>query len=388
MGADVSLSLRPPESSSIGDNIRRRMEGRVERLEDALSLLDAVARAVARGAHEDDDVRTVREAITQLPRLDENAEKLATAPETEALVRRYTQLKGELERTVGGPSLREGLTQLLHRRARVVQPPKEDDTVLLDAPTMPSWLRGTASVMVALVFVVLTQQPLFFGLVPALWVALNVVFPRDRWFAIQPHRLFASGRINAPLREVNWSEPVRIERSGASFRVRSPSTDIAASQANERLFASWLALLTGPWLNALSPVKQNVVKLAGADDASGEGGVIFVTRDGVLFIPLVARPLVARALVNETLPTEPPWEKLVEALQHARNWNEMGPHLATKCDGAWLPRGTFTIEETGPLTLRLNRNEETTGARGRWSLIQLTLRSRTRDAALELLQAT
>lgn len=387
----MSLSLRPPESSNVGDDVRRRLEGRVEALEDALSLLDAVSRALGRGVQEDDDARTVREAISQLPRLDEHASRLASVPETEALVRRYSALKKSLERQVAGPSLRAGLTRVLERRAPEVHEPQEGDTVLLDAPTMPSWLRGLTSLAVATLVVLLTRQPLFFGLLPVSWIALNIIFPRERWFAIQPHRLFMSRRINRPLREVKWSEPLQIERVDTFFRVRSKWTELPLSPALPESFASWLALLTGPWLNALSPVKQNVIVLKGANDANGETGAVFVTGEGVLFVPDVAKALVARSLVNEPI-SVPPWNTLVEALQHARNWNDLGPHLAMKCDGAWLRRGTFTVEQAGPVTLRLNGNtavsEDATGNRGRWTLVQLTLEPRNRAPALALLENT
>lgn len=130
----------------------------------------------------------MREAISQLPRLDEHASRLASVPETEALVRRYSALKKSLERQVAGPSLRAGLTRVLERRAPEVHEPQEGDTVLLDAPTMPSWLRGLTSLAVATLVVLRTRQPLFFGLLPVSWISLNIIFPRERWFAIQPHR--------------------------------------------------------------------------------------------------------------------------------------------------------------------------------------------------------
>lgn len=98
-----------------------------------------------------------------------------------------------------------------------------------------------------------------------------------------------SRRINRPLREVKWSEPLQIERVDTFFRVRSKWTELPLSPALPESFASWLALLTGPWLNALSPVKQNVIVLKGANDVNGETGAVFVTGEGVLFVPDVAK---------------------------------------------------------------------------------------------------
>lgn len=388
----MSLSLRPPESTGVSDDTRRRMEGRVESLEDALLLLDAVSRAVGRGVEDDDDVNTVREAISQLPRLDEHAAKLATVPDTEALVRRYTQSKNALETKLAAPSLRAGLTTLLERRVTDTRAPALTDTLLMDAPTIPSWLRAFLGVVIAVCVLAVTQSPLALLLFPGVWLLVNIFFPRDRWFAIEPHRLFMSGRLGHQRRDVMWSDVKNVERHGRLFIVKSRLKAVPVSPSNPELFASWVKLLTGPWLKALSSKKQDVVTLKGREDARGEDGVVFLTREGVLFLPDVSRELAARSLTGETLQVIPPWKAFVEALSHARNWSALGPHLATTCDGAWLERGSFTIEEADPTTVRLNgstrANEETTGNRGRWSLVQLTLEPFKRAAALELLEAT
>ncbi|MGV3622912.1 MAG: hypothetical protein ACO1OB_18985 [Archangium sp.] len=368
------------------------MEGRVETIEDALLLLDAVARAVSRGVEEDDDINTVREAISQLPRLDEHAEKLATVPDAEPLVRRYTQLKKDLEKQLGAPSLRAGLTKLIERRIDVARPPTASDTILMDSPTMSRWFRGLVSAAATIVAIPFNPTPLTLVLFPVVWLVVNLIYPRDRWFSVEPHRIFMSGRLNFAVRAVKWTEPLKIERHDDFFIIKARLTSVPLSPGDTELFASWLALLTGPWLNALSPKKQNVVTLKAREDARGDDGAVFVTSEGVLFLPETSKDLVARALTDTTLKTLPPWNKLVDALSHARNWSALGPHLATKCDGAWLERGSFTIEEADPTSVRLNgstrANEETTGNRGRWSLVQLTLEPFKRTAALALLEET
>jgi hypothetical protein len=68
-------AVRPIESASVDENLRIRLEGAVERLEDALPLLESLMELLSRVDLSRDDVATLQECLTRLPRIDEAIDK-------------------------------------------------------------------------------------------------------------------------------------------------------------------------------------------------------------------------------------------------------------------------------------------------------------------------
>lgn len=66
---------RPPESAGIQSDLRIRLEGTIELLEDALPLMDSVHDLLSRDEPSRDDVSTLQECINQLPRLAQALDK-------------------------------------------------------------------------------------------------------------------------------------------------------------------------------------------------------------------------------------------------------------------------------------------------------------------------
>lgn len=91
LARSVSESFRPHESSSIDEDLRVRMEGAIELVEDALPLLDSVMYLLARTDASPDDVATLQVCLTQLPRIEEALAKLDRHPDAAQLARALSE---------------------------------------------------------------------------------------------------------------------------------------------------------------------------------------------------------------------------------------------------------------------------------------------------------
>ena len=129
------------ESAGIDAALRTRLEGQVELLEDAIPLLEAVVALLQREELALDDLDTLREAINQLPRIDE---ALEVASDHEPM-RPLARLVAERRKAVGDAvpwsskaDLETRLSSVLKRSLRRL-PPQPGETRFLEGERLRLW---------------------------------------------------------------------------------------------------------------------------------------------------------------------------------------------------------------------------------------------------------
>lgn len=136
----VNDHLRRPEASPIDEALRLRLEGGVELLEDATALLDCVVALLESPELRADDLVTLREVISQLPRIEEalaNAQRHEAAGSlVQVVVARQQQVAAAVKRVLRGepPSLLEGLRSVQQQLRRQRVPIAAGETRFLEKP--------------------------------------------------------------------------------------------------------------------------------------------------------------------------------------------------------------------------------------------------------------
>ncbi|MDP1828933.1 MAG: hypothetical protein Q8L48_37070 [Archangium sp.] len=206
--------LRPAESASIDAQTRTRLEGRVELLEDSIFLFESVQRAAERVEQSPDDADTLREALSQLPVIDEALEAARSheplAPLVQLVGAKKQRVAAALRRRRGTSktSLVEDLTAMEASVRGVRRPPARDE---------PRFLQSSIGGEVAFLLIGLLVGAYLFATlywsggrdrVPGAWMigiavmALTLVFSsrHPRWVLLAD-RFYAGGR-NRLLRDV------------------------------------------------------------------------------------------------------------------------------------------------------------------------------------------
>lgn len=387
----MSDLLQRAESSSIGADLRTRMEGGVELLEDGLHLVESVVTALNRPDFGPDDLDTLREAVSQLPRLDEICEALQPHEEATPLTRVYVERKrwaiDALTLKLGAepPSVRDGLQRVLQRALRDARAPREGETRLLEDPgghSVLPWLFGVMATIVgglsgAFGVGLLIGLLGFFGL-------RRLLPPRPAW-TLLPDRLHVVPRgppfdlLPATVRTTRQRSRLRLDAAGQTLVV-----DSELAPALEVL----LALLGTAWLSNLEPRPEPHALVSAIDLDTDARGTAWVSAEGLLFIPGTGEAVCAAICPN--LPGPPPeLSRLALLLAHvpAGRMNGLGEELARKTASRWLPKGTLSVVPSANELLGAEVRPRREGP-GRLRLTFDFQRSAETRALLKSLQAT
>lgn len=353
----MSESFRPLESASIDEGLRIRLEGAIELLEDALPLLDSLMYLCARVETSRDDVATLQECVTQLPRIDEAIDKAnrheAAGTLTHALgQRKQAALLAANTRlhALGhdeAPSLRAGLTallDLLRRQGTAPRPGEKQWAVASGAPTLLSLVVGILVTWLTYALIDSAWCVLFgafasvvalYLLAPSPWVLLA-----DRiYFPAQPPRL---------AREIPTRSIEGVTVDGDKVIAQLPGEKVELHSSSAAAVASLLQLMKGPWLAGLQSPASWSVLLDAVSEVTRESGRALLSAEGVLFIPKAREPLVLAALSAEKLASPPSLDDLLQLIAHLPpgRWDALGEHLAKSADAVWLPRNELAVEDT------------------------------------------
>lgn len=368
----MNEDLRPPESINVGADLRTRLEGRVETLEDGVHLLESVTAALNREALTDDDLITLREAVLQLPRLNEALEAAlkhdALGPLTRKFAERTRWVQDALSLTLKAqpPSLRAGLSDVLARAKLAARPPRDGETQLM-ADEPPG--RGMAvlfGAVATLIFAGLVRDAAALWLAPVLMFVASKLMRRSPSWTLLPDRLHFAD-LGDEARDVAPStiDGLSVTRGFVMVR-RGDSTKLVPSREPRRLL-SWLELLRTPWLSNLESKPVPFALSPARDRTTNTEGVALVGREGVLFIAKSREALFLKSFTRVPLPDAPPFESVHALITHVPEgrWNGLGQHLANSCDAVWLPRSELKLDDSSGERLVLNERLELTGSRER-----------------------
>ncbi len=361
---------------------RLRLEGRVERLERSVFLLESIVDALNRETLSDDDLRTLREGVTQLAQLDEALTAArrheAAAALAELVTTRLRWLDDALTLKLGQEpgSPRVGLEAVLWKLAAVPRPPAAHHPRLMTSAPASMVAPVTTALLTSAVAVALTGEPTAFavGLFPlAAWAVGRPLLARRRSWELLADRLHLPADGRKPTRVLRIGDLTEFTATQSSVMVRGPwGREVLVSDDPARL-TLWLDLLRSPWLANLEATPLPSVRCSARDEASRQDGVAVVMKEGVLFLPAARRVDVARALAPRASNAD--LNQLLALLVHVPEgrWKALGRALADACSGVWLLRkdarvdvghvGHLTLEGNAPTAIRvrlffeLNPNE-------------------------------
>ncbi|MDP1829780.1 MAG: hypothetical protein Q8L48_41320 [Archangium sp.] len=353
----MSESFRPHESSSIDAGLRTRLEGSVELLEDALPLLDSLMYLLARVETSRDDVATLQECVTQLPRIDEAVDKLNRHEQAHTLTvavasRKKAALLAANERLLAlghdeVESLRGAVAAVLDLVRRQGTAPRPGEHELAHAKSAPVLLSLALGVVAAwAAFAVLGSA--WAGLLGVLagLAALRALSPKP--WVLLPDRLYLPARGAGLAREVLPSSIRGIARDGDQVSVQLADETLELHCESPEKLVSLLHLLKGPWLAQLESPPQKATVLEAMTEETKERGRALVSAEGLLFIPAARVDLAVKALCAEKLTAPPSIEELLVLIGHLPEgrWAALGDHLVKTADARWFPRGEVIVEES------------------------------------------
>ncbi len=353
----MSESFRPHESSGLDEDLRVRMEGTIELLEDALPLLDSLMYVLARVDSSPDDITTMQECVVQLPRIDEAIEKIARHQQARALTLALDQRKqaahvaaNERLAALGhrhSPSLRAGIVTMLDLLRRRGIAPATAEIRLMTSPARP-WLGP----------LLISCLPIAPALLSGWWqlavpaVILNGLAWRIWGTKYRRPWVLLADRLYFPER---WPKLSR-ELPPRSIQQLTIENDVVwAHLSNEKLplwssspkqLVSTLQLLRGVWLSGLISPARAFVLLDAVQTEGTISGRALISAEGVLFIPKDRLPLAIAALTTEVLPEAPSLDELLRLIAHlpGGRWAALGAHLETSAAARWLPRKILMLE--------------------------------------------
>ena len=353
----MSESFRPHESSSIDAGLRTRLEGTIELLEDALPLLDSLMDVLARVEPSRDDVATLQECVTQLPRIDEAVDKAHRHEQSHTLTAAIGSRKraahlaaNERLLSLGHdevPSLRGAVSAVLELVRRQGTAPRPGEHALARSKSAPALLSLALGVVAAwAAYAVLgSGWALLLGVLAAVAV-LRALAPKQ--WVLLPDRLFFSPKGAGLAREVLPSSMRGLACDGDKVSVQLADETIELHCESPERLVSLLHLLKGPWLAQLQSPPEKATVLEAMSEETKERGRALLSAEGLLFIPTASSNVAVRALCVETLPAPPTLEELLVLVGHlpAGRWSALGEHLVKTADARWFPKDAVTVEES------------------------------------------
>ncbi|MFT3707423.1 MAG: hypothetical protein QM817_07120 [Archangium sp.] len=365
------------------------MEGKVEVLEDGILLLESVVSALNRSELDDDDLRTLQEAVNQLPRLNEALDALLSHEAAKQLTAKFAErtrwLQDALTLKLGRdtPSLRAGVSMVLQQARLAPHAPREGETRLLEGKPISQVIAVVVGIVASFVLAGVLESAGALLSAPVLIFLATRLTPRGNAWTLLPDRLHRSDQA-----ELSFSgiESIATFTGGVLIR-RGGHSELIATSEPQRL-ASWLELLRSQWLANLEPKPRAWTFCTARNRDTNDAGLALVVRDGVLFIPTDRVHLALKAL-SPNVSAPPRKEEFLKLLAHVPEgrWNALGAHLAQACDGVWLARGAEIDDSSGEfLTLKGSQRADAADAnstRGRWELAQVQLSFALDDAGLK-----
>lgn len=355
---------------NVTGELRTRLEGRVETLEDGIYLLESVTAALNREAFSDDDLTTLHEATLQLPRLNEALEAALKHDELGPLTRkfaertRWVQDALSLKLKAQPPSLRAGLSDVLAKAKLAARPPRDGETQLM-TDTPPA--RGMAilfGAIAALIFAGLVQDAAALWIAPVFMFIASKLMRKSPGWTLLPDRLhFADLGDDARDIPPNTIDGVSVTRGFVMLR-RGENTKLVPTREPRRLVA-WLELLRSTWLSNLESKPVPFALAPARDRSTNSEGVALIGREGVLFIAKSREALFMKSFTRAPLTDAPPFESVHSLITHVPEgrWNGLGQHLANTCDAVWIHKGETKLDDSSAERLLINERLELSGSR-------------------------
>lgn len=361
----------PPESSSIDAGLRTRLEGKVELLEDSIALFDSVVNALNREEIGRDDLDTLREAVSQLPRVERAVEQLRAHDGTAPLIalvekRRQWAMDAVTLKCAEPPlSLKEGLRLVLNRLQREGLTPTPEETVLAASEGPSNALPLVASVVGSLGLAFAFASPWGLVAAPIAWLGVKALRPAAREWVLLPDRIyFAAFDGKAALNvELNQLRVLGLVSGGVEIEFRGERLLLKSGDAGGLL--TTLLLASSSWLSGLETRPQPTVTLS-AVETDGERGFALLSAEGVLFLRADRVDLARGALVVRTC-SPPTLERLFELIAHLPRgrWNAVGELLETRADARWFAKGEVRFERSANelIGVSVGRSRDAVGVR-------------------------
>jgi hypothetical protein len=353
----LSEPFRPHESSSIDAGLRTRLEGTIELLEDALPLLDSLMYVLARVETSRDDVATLQECVTQLPRIDEAVDKAHHHEQAHTLTaaigsRKRAALLAANERLLAlghdeVPSLRGAVSAVLDLVRRQGTAPRPGEHELARSKSAPALLSLALGVVAAwAAYAVLgSGWALLLGVLAG-FAVLRALAPKQ--WVLLPDRLFFPPKGAGLAREVLPSSIRGLARDGDKVSVQLADETIELHCESPERLVSLLHLLKGPWLAQLRSPPEKATVLEAMTEETKERGRALLSGEGLLFIPAARVDAAVQVLCAEKLTAPPTLEELLVLIGHLPEgrWAALGEHLVKMADARWFPKGEITVEES------------------------------------------
>lgn len=351
----MPASLRPPESAPIQSDLRIRLEGTIELLEDALPLMDSVHDVLNRAEPSRDDVATLQECINQLPRLAEAIDK-AQPHETAVELTRALRARFESARLTANarlvqlgateqPSLRAALVETAKHLRRQGTAPGPGETHLLISAGPPM----VFALLIALAaggltwFAIGSPGHVLLGAL-AFFLSLRWLTPRP--WVLLPDRLFLPRHGTELARECSPDEleDARVDGSRVVAKLGGEEVELH-SESPERLL-SLLGLLKSGWLSGLQSRPRTAVVLKAEGGEPPAQGLALLSTEGVLFVPALSADSCTTCLTLQPLLGPLPLEQLLELLAHVprEKWASVCEHLEQNAGALWLRPGELKVE--------------------------------------------
>ena len=347
--------LRPSESAAIQSDLRIRLEGTIELLEDALPLMDSVHDLLSRDEPSRDDVATLQECINQLPRLAQALDR-AQQHETAGELTRALRARLESARLVANerlvqrgtaeqPSLRAALVETAKQLRQQGTAPGPGETQLLAASSPPV----VFALLIALGAGALTWTGLgapwhLLAGALALFLALRWLTPRP--WVLLPDRIFFPKHGAELARECTPAELEGARIDGSRVVARLGREEVELHCESPKRLLSLLTLLGGPSLSGLLSRPRRSVVLQAEGGEPSEGGFALVSAEGVLFVPTLTASSAVRCLSGQPLPVPLELEELLQLLAHVpqEKWPSVCAQLEANAGAVWLRPGELTVE--------------------------------------------
>lgn len=330
----------------------------MELLEDALPLLDSLMDLLARVEPSRDDVATLQECVTQLPRIDEAADKLNRHEQGHTLTvaigsRKRAALQAANERLVSlgqdeVPSLRGAVSavlELVRRQGTAPRPGEHELARSKGAPVLLSCALGVVAAWAA--FAALgSGWAVLAGVVAGLAV-LRALSPRQ-WVLLPDRLYFPAAKGGGLAREVLPSSIEALVRDGDKVSARLADETLELHCDSPEKLVSLLQLLKGPWLAQLKSPPEKAAVLEAITEETKVPGRALLSAEGLLFVPAELSEAAVKALCVETVTAPPSLAELLVLMGHLPEgrWAALGEHLVKMADARWFPKDAVTVEES------------------------------------------
>ena len=353
----MSESFRPHESSSIDEDLRIRLEGTIELLEDALPLLDSLMYLLARVESSPDDVATLKECVNQLPRIDEAIDRANKYEQAVELTQAVGQRKktahyaaNDRLRSLGhgeAPSLRAAAIAVLDLVSRQGTAPRPGEVPLLESAG-PPWVGALFFGAMNAAVVSWGYSPKF-GAVYGALTCILMLYARapTRWMLFADRLYFPTAWPKLG-REILPSAIQGLSIQESKVHVQLQGDTVKVQTDSPAKLVSLLRMLKTPWLQGLkSPPGWSLIVDA-INQETKVGGRALVSNEGVLFVPAMRAEAAVKAVCSEELTGPMSLDEVLKLIAHlpGGRWAALAEHLAQKAEVVWLPRAELRVEDS------------------------------------------